>query len=332
MERPMTETRSAATRVETRRWWVLAVMSVGTLLGFLDDTVVNTALPRISVDLDATTSALQWVIDAYVLVLAGLLLLCGSIGDRYGRKRMMTAGLVVFGLAAAGAALADSTGVLITMRALQGLGAACVLPATLSIVVNVFPREERAKAIAVWTAVGGLGVALGPVAGGLLIEASDWSAAFWLFIPLVVAALVGMAVVPESRDPRRIGLDVPGAILGTAGLTALVYGIIRGGEVGWDQGSVVGAFAAAAVLLVAFGIVEAGASAPMLPLRFFRERDLAGAVLLIGIVLFAMFVTFFFLTQYFQIVQGRSALEAGVLLVAPAGGIIIGSGVAGKLI
>jgi EmrB/QacA subfamily drug resistance transporter len=328
----MTETRSATTSVDPRRWWVLAVMSVGTLLVFLDDTVVNTALPRISVDLDASTSALQWVIDAYVLVLAGLLLLCGSIGDRYGRKRMMTIGLVVFGLAAAGAALADSTGTLIAMRALQGLGAALVLPATLSIIASVFPRHERAKAIAVWTAVGGLGIALGPVAGGSLIEASDWSAAFWLFIPLVVAALAGMTVVPESRDPRRVGLDVPGAVLGTAGLTALVYGIIRGGEVGWDKGAVLGSFAAAAVLLVAFAVVEARASAPMLPLRFLRERDLTGAVVLIGIVLFAMFVTFFFLTQYFQIVQGRSALEAGLLLVAPAAGMIVGSGLAGKLI
>jgi EmrB/QacA subfamily drug resistance transporter len=328
----MTETRSATTSVEPRRWWVLAVMSVGTLLVFLDDTVVNTALPRISVDLDASTSALQWVIDAYVLVLAGLLLLCGSIGDRYGRKRMMTVGLVVFGLAAAGAALADSAGMLIAMRALQGLGAALVLPATLSIIVSVFPRHERAKAIAVWTAVGGLGIALGPVAGGSLIESSDWSAAFWLFVPLVVAALAGMSIVPESRDSRRIGLDVPGAILGTAGLTALVYGIIRGGEVGWDKGAVLGSFAAAAVLLAAFAVVEARASAPMLPLRFLRERDLAGAVLLIGIVLFAMFVTFFFLTQYFQIVQARSALEAGLLLVAPAAGMIVGSGVAGKLI
>src|ERR671930_105409 len=203
----MTETRSAPAGVEPRRWWVLAVMSVGTLLVFLDDTVVNTALPRIAVDLDASTSALQWVIDAYVLVLAGLLLLCGSIGDRYGRKRMMSSGLVVFGLAAAGAALANNTGQLIAMRALQGLGAALVLPATLSIIVSVFPRQERAKAIAVWTAVGG-----------------------------------------------------------------------------------------------------------------------------VGIVLFAMFVTFFFLTQYFQIVQGRSALEAGLLLVGPAIGMIVGSGIAGKLI
>ena len=328
----MTETPSATPSVEPRRWWVLAVMSVGTLLVFLDDTVVNTALPSISVDLDASTSALQWVVDAYVLALAGLLLLCGSIGDRYGRKRMMTVGLVVFGLAAVGAALADSAGALIAMRALQGLGAALVLPATLSIIVSVFPRHERAKAIAVWTAVGGLGIALGPVAGGSLIESSDWSAAFWLFVPLVVAALAGMSVVPESRDPRRVGLDVPGAILGTAGLTALVYGIIRGGEEGWDDSTVLASFAVAALVLVAFAVVENRAAAPMLPMRFLRERDLAGAVVLIGIVLFAMFVTFFFLTQYFQIVQGRSPLEAGLLLVAPAIGMIVGSGVAGKLI
>jgi EmrB/QacA subfamily drug resistance transporter len=325
-------TGTAEAHVEPRRWLVLAVMSVGTLMVFLDDTVVNTAVPQISVDLDASSSALQWVIDAYVLVLAGLLLLCGSIGDRYGRKRTMTLGLIVFGLAAAGAAVADSTGLLIAMRALQGLGAALVLPATLSIIVSVFPREERSKAIAVWTAVGGLGIALGPVVGGALIEAADWSAAFWLFIPLVVAALAGMAVVPESRDRRRIGLDVPGAILGTAGLTALVYGIIRGGEVGWDERTVIGSFVAAAVLLAAFAVVEVRARTPMLPLQFLRERDLVGAVLLIGIVLFAMFVVFFLLTQYFQIVQGRSAFEAGLLLVAPAIGMIVGSGIAGKLI
>jgi EmrB/QacA subfamily drug resistance transporter len=320
------------TDIEPRRWLVLAVMSVGTLMVFLDDTVVNTAVPQISVDLDASASALQWVIDAYVLVLAGLLLLCGSIGDRYGRKRTMTIGLIVFGLAAAGAALADSTGLLIAMRALQGLGAALVLPATLSIIVSVFPRNERSKAIAVWTAVGGVGIALGPVVGGALIETADWSAAFWLFIPLVIAALVGMTVVPESRDPRHVGLDVPGAVLGTAGLTALVYGIIRGGEVGWDNGAVAGSIAVPAVLLAAFAVVEARAATPMLPLRFLRERDLVGAVMLIGILLFAMFVVFFFLTQFFQIVQGRSAFEAGLLLVAPAIGMIVGSGMAGKLI
>jgi EmrB/QacA subfamily drug resistance transporter len=316
---------------DRRRWWVLAVMSVGTLLVFLDDTVVNTALPQIAVDLDASTSELQWVIDSYVLVLAGLLLLCGSIGDRFGRRRTMTAGLIVFGAAAAGAALADSAATLIAMRALQGLGAALVLPATLSIITNVFPRQERTKAIAVWTAVGGLGVGLGPVVGGALVDSGSWNAAFWLFVPIVAAALAGMALVPESRDPRRTRLDFPGAVLGTAGLTSLVFAIIRGGEDGWSEPIVVGTFAAAIVLLAAFVIVEARSAAPMLPLRFFRQRDFTGAVLVIGIVLFAMFVTFFFLTQFFQLVQDRSAFEAGLLIVAPAVGMTIGSGIAGKL-
>lgn len=320
------------TRSERRRWLVLAVMSVGTLIVFLDDTVVNTALPRISVALHASTSGLQWVIDAYVLVLAGLLLLGGSLGDRYGRKRAMTAGLVVFGLASAGAALSTSIGMLITMRTLQGLGAALVLPTTLSIITNVFPRQERARAIAVWTAIGGVGIGLGPALGGYLVDTAGWSAVFWLQIPIVLAALAGMVVVPDSRDDRRLGLDVPGALLVTAGLTAVVFGIIRGGEAGWSTAPVIGSFAVAAVLLVAFAVVESRASNPMLPMRFFRQRDFTGAVVVIGIVLFAMFVTFFFLTQFFQLVQGRSAFEAGLLIIPTSLAMIVSSGLAAKLI
>jgi EmrB/QacA subfamily drug resistance transporter len=314
-----------------RRWAVLAVMSVGTLIVFLDDTVVNTALPRISVDLGASISSLQWVIDAYVLVLAGLLLVCGALGDRYGRKRVMSAGLVVFGAGAVGAALATSTGMLIAMRAVQGLGAALVLPATLSIITAVFPRHERAKAIAVWTAVGGIGVGLGPVVGGSLVDATDWAGAFWLFVPLVTAALIGMRIVPESRDERRRRLDTRGAVLATAGLTALVYGIIRGGEAGWGSDVVLASLAAAAVLLTVFAVVEARTEAPMLPLRLFRQPDFTGAVLVIGIVLFALFVSFFFLTQFFQLVQGRSAFEAGLLIVPTSVGMIVGSGLAARL-
>ena len=326
------QARDPLTRSEARRWWVLAVMSVGTLIVFLDDTVVNTALPRISVALHASTSGLQWVIDAYVLVLAGLLLLGGSLGDRYGRKRVMTIGLVAFGCASAGAALSRSIGMLVTMRTLQGLGAALVLPATLSIITNVFPRQERARAIAVWTAIGGVGIGLGPALGGYLVDAASWSAVFWLQIPIVLAALAGMVVVPESRDERHLRLDVPGAVLGTSGLAVLVYGIIRGGEAGWGATTVIGCFGVAAVLLVAFAIVEARATNPLLPMRFFRERDFTGAVLVIGIVLFAMFVTFFFLTQFFQLVQGRSAFEAGLLIVPTSIAMIIGSGLAARLI
>ncbi len=321
-----------AQAVSARRWWVLAVMSVGTMIVFLDDTIVNTALPRISIDLGASTGGLQWVVDAYVLVLAGLLLLCGSLGDRYGRKRMMTIGLIVFAGASAGAATSHSLSTLIAMRCLQGLGAALVLPATLSIITNVFPREERARAIAVWTAVGGVAVGLGPVVGGALIDSSGWASVFWLQVPVALAGLVGMTIVPESRDERHVGIDVPGAILGTAGLTALVYGIIRFGEKNFTDGLALGAIAAAAILLTAFVVVERRTKSPMLPMRFFQERDFTGAVLVIGLALFAMFVSFFFLTQLFQLVQHRSAFAAGVLIVPASVGIVIGSGLAGRLV
>jgi EmrB/QacA subfamily drug resistance transporter len=306
-------------------------MSVGTMIVFLDDTIVNTALPRISTELGASTGGLQWVVDAYVLVLAGLLLLCGSLGDRYGRKRVMTTGLVVFAAASAGAASSNGLGTLIGMRCLQGLGAALVLPATLSILTNVFPREERARAIAVWTAVGGIAVGLGPVIGGALIDASGWASVFWLQVPVALLALVGMVIVPESRDERHVGLDVPGAVLGTLGLTALVYSIIRFGERSFTDGIALTGLAVAAVLLVGFAIVERRTSTPMLPMRFFRERDFTGAVLVIGMALFAMFVTFFFLTQLFQLVQHRSAFAAGLLIVPASVGIVVGSGLAGRL-
>jgi EmrB/QacA subfamily drug resistance transporter len=315
-----------------RRWWVLAVMSVGTMIVFLDDTIVNTALPRISFDLRASTAGLQWVVDAYVLALAGLLLLCGSLGDRYGRKRLMTIGLALFAAASAGAALSNGLGSLIAMRALQGLGAAMVLPATLSIITNVFPRQERGRAIAVWTAVGGVAVGLGPVIGGYLIDASGWSSVFWLQVPVALAALAGMVIVPESRDERHVGLDIPGALLGTLGLTSLVYAIIRAGETSFTDAVCIAAFATAIVLLAAFAYVERRTDSPMLPMRFFRERDFSGAVLVIGMALFAMFVSFFFLTQLFQLVQHRSALAAGLLIVPASIGIIVGSGLAGKLI
>jgi EmrB/QacA subfamily drug resistance transporter len=315
-----------------RRWWVLAVMSVGTMIVFLDDTVVNTALPRISLDLHAATSGLQWVVDAYVLTLAGFLLLCGALGDRYGRKRVMTIGLVTFASASAGAALSSSLGTLIAMRALQGFGAAMVLPATLSIITNVFPRQERGRAIAVWTAVGGVAVGLGPVVGGYLIDASGWSSVFWLQVPVALAALAGMVIVPESRDERHVGLDIPGAVLGTLALTTLVYAIIRAGEESFTDRLTLASFVAAAVLLVGFAYVERRTDTPMLPMRFFRERDFSGAVLVIGMALFAMFVSFFFLTQLFQLVQHRSALAAGLLIVPASIGIIIGSGLSGRLL
>jgi len=318
---------------DPRRWWVLAVMSLSIFMIFVDNTVVNTAIPSIARDLEASTSTLQWVVDGYTLVLAGLLLAGGTIGDRYGRRRWMTIGMGVFGLAAVGAALSANAGTLIAFRAMQGVGAALVMPATLSILTDVFPRQERAKAIGIWTGVGGLGIGFGPALGGYLVDQINWAAVFWLHVPVVAIALAGLLiVVPESRDSRARRLDVPGAVLATGGLLAIVYAIIQGSEAGWTSVEILGAFGAGASALVAFALVEVGSDHPMLPLRFFRERDFTAAVLIIGIVFFAMFVTFFFLTQLFQLVQGRSPFEAGLLIVPVALAMMVSAPISGVLV
>lgn len=315
---------------DRRRWLVLAVMSLGTLMVFLDLTVVNTALPSISLDLGASTAELQWVVDSYVLALAGLLMLGGSLGDRYGRRRWMTVGLVVFGAGSVLAALADDIPVLIAGRAVQGVGAALVLPATLSIVTNTFPREERSRAIAIWTAVGGIGIGFGPAVGGYLVEHWDWAAAFWIHLPIVLLALAGQLVVPESRDDRDVGLDVPGSVTATLGITTLVFAIIQGAEDGWTSPHIVGAFALAAAVLTTFVLIERRAEHPMLPLHFFANRDFTGSVLVIGIMFFAGPATFFFVSQFFQIIQGKSPFEAGLLILPNAGAIVLASLVATK--
>ena len=316
-----------------RRWWVLGVMSLSILMVFLDNTVVNTALPTIARELEASTSTLQWVVDGYALVLAGLLLLGGTIGDRFGRRRWMLAGMAVFGLAAIGAAVSPNAEVLIAFRALQGVGAALVMPATLSILTDVFPRDERALAIGIWTGVGALGLGLGPAFGGYLVDNVGWSAVFWMHIPFVVAALAGLAIiVPESRDHRARPLDIPGGLLATAGLFTLVYGIIRGSEAGWTSPEILAAFTIAAGALAAFALVELTATAPMLPLRFFRQRDFTAPVVIIGMMMFAMFVSFFFLTQYFQLVQGRSALAAGLLILPTSAAMMVGAPISGALL
>ncbi len=316
---------------DPRRWLVLAAMSLGTLIVFLDLTVVNTALPAISLDLGASTSQLQWVVDSYVLALAGLLMLAGSIGDRFGRKRWMAFGLLVFLAGSVIAALAGDITALIVGRTVQGVGAAFVLPATLSIVTNTFDRDERGLAIAVWTAVGGIGIGLGPAVGGYLVDRFDWSAAFWIHVPVILVALAGLTVVRESRDSRRIGLDVPGAITATFGISALVFGIIQGADQGWTDPLIVASFVFSAVMLATFVQIERRAEYPMLPLRFFRQRDFTGSVAVVGIMFFAGPATFFFLTQFFQIVQGKSPLEAGLLILPNALAIVVASAMAPRL-
>jgi EmrB/QacA subfamily drug resistance transporter len=270
-------------------------------------------------------------VDGYTLILAGLLLAAGMMGDRFGRRRFLGIGMVIFGAASAGAALATSSETLILFRGIQGAGAALVLPATLSIITDVFPRAERSKAIGVWTGVGALGLGLGPVLGGVLVDEIAWSAVFWLHLPIVALALFGLRLVPESRDSRCLGLDIRGAILATGGLLAVVFAIIQSSDAGWAAPEIVGAFGIGVALLATFALVELRARTPMLPFHFFRRRDFTGAVLIIGLVFFAVTVTFFFLSQYFQLVQGRSAFTAGIFTLPMAGMMLVGAPISGVL-
>lgn len=315
--------------VAPRKGLILGFLSLTTFMVFLDMDVVNTALPAIARDLTASNSALMWIVNMYALILAGFLLVAGSTGDRYGRKKALGAGLAIFGAGAVGAALADGTTTLIVMRGLQGLGAAFAVPSTLSIITDVFPREERAKAIATWTAIASLSIFVGPALGGILVDKISWNAVFWAHIPLVAVGLYGLRVIPESRDERRIPLDVPGALLSTAGMLAVVYGIIQGGEAGWTSPEIVGVFAIGAVLLGAFAAVEMRRPYPMLPFRYFKQKDFTGAFLVQLLTFMGMIAIFFFLTQFFQIVQDRSAFATGLALTPSAFGMVVGAWLAG---
>ena len=238
---------------DPRRWWTLAVLSASLLVIGLDNTILNVALPTLESDLGASSSQLQWIVDAYMLVFAGLLLTAGALGDRFGRKRALTLGLVVFGLGSGLSALATSPEMLIGPRAVMGIGGAFIMPSTLSIIMAVFPAHERPKAIGVWAGVSGLGIAIGPVAGGWLIENASWNAVFLVNLPFVVAALAaGRWLVPDSKDPAAPRLDLPGFALSIAGLTTLVWAIIEAPSRGWTSPTILAAFGVSAAVLGAF--------------------------------------------------------------------------------
>src|SRR5215208_7705189 len=227
--------------VHRNRWRILAVLSLSLVIIGLDNTVMNVALPSIQKELGVSGSTLQWIVDAYMLVFAGLLLAAGNLGDRHGRKHALQAGLLIFGLASVGGAFAASGGQLIAARAAMGIGGALIMPSTLSIIMDVFPEEERGKATSIWAGMAAVGVGLGPLIGGSLIEISSWPAVFWINVPVVVAALVlGMRLVPESRDPSPGALDTPGLLLSVTGLLAFVWAVIEAPERGWTNGLVVG--------------------------------------------------------------------------------------------
>jgi EmrB/QacA subfamily drug resistance transporter len=305
---------TATTHTHDKRWWILAVLAISLLVITIDGTVVNTALPTLARDLDASSSQLQWIVDAYTLVFAGLLLVAGSLGDRFGRERALAGGLVVFGVASVAAAFSGSAAELIASRSLMGVGAALIMPATLSILTDVFQdRAERTKAIGIWAAVSGLGVAIGPTLGGFLLQHFEWGSVFLVNLPVVAIALIGgRRFVPVSKAPVAPRLDPAGAVLSMAGLGALTYGLIEAPSNGWTSGTTIGFIGTAVALLAAFALWELrGTDHPMVELDLFRNMRFTAASISVTIVFFSLFGSLFLLTQILQDVLGYSTLAAG---------------------
>ncbi|MBN2303724.1 MAG: MFS transporter, partial [Anaerolineae bacterium] len=321
------------TKGHQNRWRGLLFICVSLLVISLDNTILNVALPSISRDLGASASELQWIVDSYILVFAALLLTMGAVGDRFGRKRALQIGVITFGIFSLMAALSTSTEMLIVARALLGIGGALIMPATLSLVTAMFrDPKERAQAIAIWAAVFGLGIGIGPLIGGYLIEYYDWNTVFLVNLPVAAIALVGGHLyLQESRDKNAPPPDIPGVVLSFGGLLVLVYGIIEAGQDGWGADHVVGSFVAATVLLAVFFWWEWRTPHAMLPLGFFRNMSFTGANVAMTMMMFGMFGATFFMSQYFQSVQGYSPLETGWRLLPMALVIMVAAGMSARV-
>jgi EmrB/QacA subfamily drug resistance transporter len=275
---------------------------------------VNVALPTMSRKLSASTQDLQWIVDAYTLAFAGLLLVGGNLGDRLGRRRMLQAGLVLFAITSVGAALSRSTGELIAGRAAMGVAAALIYPATLAVLTSTFTvAKERATAIGIWSGVSGLAVAIGPVTGGLLLRHFSWSSVFYVNVPIVIIAVIaGMRLLPESRDPKAGRFDPLGALASVAGIGLLVWTVIEAPRHGWGSAATIGGFAGAAVILAGFTVWQLRRPDPMLDVRLFRNPRFSAASAAIALAFFGLFGFIFLITQYFQVVKGYDPLHAGV--------------------
>jgi len=297
-----------------RRWAILPVLCLSVFLVVVDNTIVNVALPTLAGDLSASTSQLQWIVDAYSLVFAGLLLAAGSLGDRVGRKGTMQVGLALFGLTSIAASLAGSAGQLIAARAVMGVGAALVFPATLAILTNVFTDPtERAKAIGAWSGVTGLAVALGPISGGWLLEHFSWGSIFLVNVPIVVLALLlGRVLVPSSRDDHAGRADPIGVVLSIGAVGLLVWTVIEAPGYGWTSGPTIWGFVGAAVLMSGFVAWELRRPDPMLDVSVFRNARFSAASGAVATAFFGLFGFIFLVTQYFQVVRGYDTLSAGV--------------------
>src|SRR3989440_2470078 len=316
-----------------RKWLVLVAMVFGLFMPMLDNLVVNVALPTIQHQLGAQLSGLQWIVDAYTLTFASFMLTGGALGDLYGRKRFFMGGLGLFTLGSLMCGLSASTGQLVAFRAVQGLGAAMLLPGSLSIITSTFSGRERGAAIGIWAAMSGLAVAIGRVVGGFLVEHVSWQSIFYINVPIgIVGLILTASVVRESRDTTKSRrLDPPGLVTGTAGLFFLVYALIEGNARGWTDGLILGSFAVSAVLLAAFFRIESRKDSPMLPLGFFKIPTFAAANVVAAAVFFAMFGSVFFLTLYLQNVLGYSPVQAGTKLLAFSAVMLLVAPTAGRL-
>ena len=295
--------------------WTFAITSVALFMTTLDNLVVTTALPVIHRDLHATLSGLEWTVNAYTLTFAVFLITGAALGDRFGRRRMFVIGLAIFTAGSAAAALAPSIEVLIAARAIQGFGGAIVTPLTLTILSAAVPAERRGLALGAWGGISGLAVAIGPLVGGAVVEGISWQWIFWLNVP------IGLALIPlarlrlqESRGPND-ALDLPGVGLASAGLFGIVWGLVRGNQVGWGSPEIVGALVLGSAVLALFVLWELRAKEPMLPLRFFRNRTFTAANVASLLMFFGMFGSIFLLAQFFQTVQGYSPLQAGLRIL-----------------
>jgi EmrB/QacA subfamily drug resistance transporter len=323
----------SAEKAYERRWWTLGVLCMSLVVIVIDNSILNVALPTIVRDLGATGSDLQWILDSYIIVFASLLLIAGALGDKYGRKGALSVGLVLFGGFSGLAAFATSPDMLIAARALMGIGAAFIFPTTLSILTNTFEGRERARAIGVWAGVSGIGVALGPMLGGILVEHFDWGAVFFVNIPICAAALVfGFFLIPTSRDPDNRPLDPIGALLSILTLVALLYAIIRVGDKSAITSDIVLSFVLGLILLAAFAWWETHTAEPMIDVRVFRNARFSAASAVLTLTSFALYGSLYLLTQYFQFVLGYSPFEAGLLALPVAVGMMATSPNAPKLV
>jgi EmrB/QacA subfamily drug resistance transporter len=316
-----------------RRWWTLGAMCFALFMIMLDNTVTNVALPSIQRDFDASLSALEWTINAYTLTFAVLLVTGGRLGDIFGRRRVFLVGVGIFAVASATIGFAPSDGFLVASRALQGVGAALMMPGTLSIISHAFPPHERGKAIGIWAGVSAIALAVGPLVGGWLTEDVSWRAIFFLNVPVAVGAIaITLFAAEESRDEtvdRRV--DWPGIGALTVGLTALVLGLVEANAWGWGSARILGLFGLAAVALAGFAAIELRSQAPVVDFAFFRSRQFLGANAVAFMVTFAMFAMFFFLALYMQNILGYSPLETGVRFLPTTLIVMVAGPIAGRL-